>query len=818
MNAKFTSALFLVLLLGCGARAQTTFTYQNSFSPGWVASSITLEDVVGGPLADILMTNFSGNSLRILDNAGLSTVPTFMDIAVAAAPRGVIVVDVDADGDRDIATISNSVISMLVKNGGTFTRTDYTMTGTSRVDIVDLNGDGWKDLVRGDSVRWATAPGVFGPSTTLVATSPFSVQATFVADFDGDGDADFGIQTGGIPASFVVMKNNGQGSFAAGIVSPIPVTDSIPTMNVKDLNGDGAADLACTFLDTPASSVGIFTMLSNANATMTASDFVRKCENGDLPYFCGSPVFSDLDADGDQDVVWISVFSSFGSIYLDWLLTARNDGNGILDSVRVATGGSLTSWAGDSFGLGDLDGDGDPDLLRRRSGPPPGTNVNVYLGSPTPPANVAASISPVAGGSMTVPTSATVVQPIVVEVRDALGNPVAGAPTLLTQISGPSLADIRPCFSQSSDAAGRVSFEILTSATPGIIVLEIGVANGPSVQVTLDAQPLLLTPIGGGQTITIAGNPPLPLTPPTPMTIVVTHAVTGLPVANVPVRIEETIYSAPRPVFSLPATVISDSNGVAAWTPAPIRAGSASAAATIGTAFAAPYAGFTVIGPSISITSGALQATDAGETFFSPIEAMVVDYAGNPVAGYPVTFARTAGPSGSVAFATPTLTDAQGRASTIATSTAIAGGSVSGAADLFFAAAPATFSLFTRFLTINGSATNGGITVTYAHEDGPTPLILAVDQPQPSSISTPYGTIHTSVLAPAPTLLLADPQGLVGTFDPGLVANPTFSRTYAIPPAAAGYTFVAQIYGFDPTYYPDLSQAIFVSNAVTKTL
>jgi hypothetical protein len=70
--------------------------------------------------------------------------------------------------------------------------------------------------------------------------------ALAIADLDGDGHQDVAAAVGG---EFEVVLGNGDGTFATGVLFPIPTLDPRSSGGAKslaaaDLDGDGASDLA----------------------------------------------------------------------------------------------------------------------------------------------------------------------------------------------------------------------------------------------------------------------------------------------------------------------------------------------------------------------------------------------------------------------------------------------------------------------------------------------------------------------------------------------------------------------------------------------
>lgn len=815
------------------AQADVTFTPATSFSPGYGASAILVENVVGSALDDILFTNAAAGSLRILENLGPTAVPTSTDVAVGASPNAIVVGDFDGDGDVDIVTRGMTNTTVLLKQTSGYTRTDYPLSATGRVNVADVNDDGMKDLVRGTSAALATSPGAFGALTNLVTTTA-TVLDTIVADFDGDGRNDFLVLTATVPYTISVELYRGAagGSFLATVTTTLPgAFVGAFAINDAELNADGRRDLACfgafPYVSFYGGTPTLFSLIADPNGTFSLTAATAICF-AESPTSIVGPIVEDFDGDGGVEAVVRFEYAPVGGLANAWqdiVAMSKVDALGRFYDLEVISSTYSSYSIGTQPGtrpmdLGDIDGDGDQDLVLRTGTPLPATNINIFLASSTSVMpSTATSMTILEGADLIGPPSANLIEPVRVRVTDSSGAPVAGVEVTIDRSFSNLVASVSPCLSQITNSLGEATFTIRTGTSLGSMTMAVFAGQLPPQTVTLDVRSLAVQKISGdNQTIAIAGNPPVPVSPPSPLVVVVYDTLSGNAVEGVGVEFFQSLGPSH---FVLPQRMLSDASGVASLFLSPTVAAGAPGIVSVGIGTQASNVTFTetVIGPALSASGSAVQATDSGEGFPIPLEVLVLDYAGNPAAGIPVTF-FTQLASNPITFGSPmpVFTDANGRASVVAQTTA-AGGNFIVRASIPAGPTQPTFSLFARRLNMTGSAASGSLAVTYVHEDGPTPLVLAIDTAPPASpIATPYGTISTSILAPTESLLVSDPQGLLGLPDAGLVANPTFARTYSIPPWLAEFGFVTQIYGFDPTYYPDLTLAIFVSNAVTTTL
>lgn len=349
--------------------------YRNDGGSGpasYVLAADTLKDVAGEPIfsdrqnipnaadidcdgrLDLLIGRLTGTITRYeAEGADDDGVPrfrhvtdSFEGIEIVAAVQGsrhgantMALGDVDQDGDYDLFWGDFFEAGLLyIENTGTCAR----------------------PVLRG-------SPRPF-PLGAPVATSGYNAPALGDTDRDGDMDLVMGVLGGAFNPNRTTVDNlwhfeqDADGGFAATTPRLLPALDvgseSLPALT--DLDGDGDLDLlvANKIESTSTRTAGLYAF-ENTGSPQAPSFAARGLVPGLPDAYHYAPAFGDLDGDGDDDLL-------LGQ-WRDQVAYYRNDGPGpgllprwtLIDSVAaVLTRGRNTTPA-----LGDLDGDGDLDLI-----------------------------------------------------------------------------------------------------------------------------------------------------------------------------------------------------------------------------------------------------------------------------------------------------------------------------------------------------------------------------------------------------------------------------------------------------------------------
>ncbi|OUJ69493.1 hypothetical protein BXP70_26270 [Hymenobacter crusticola] len=288
-------------------------------------------------------------------------------------PVSVTAGDVDGDGDLDLLTtnlgnvnspngLGNGTTITVRRNDGTgtFTNAQHLTVGRGPTQAVlaDLNGDGTLDLLTANSssatvsVRLNTGSGSFGPGAEVGSGN---IHGIAVGDVDGDGDQDLLLADYNEPSTVAIGLNNGTGTFPFFDFSAarrVSVGSRPINIALGDVDGDGDLD----FVTSSSNGTTVSVRVNNGTGIFTGTQEVG------VGFNPMQVVLGDVDGDGDLDVVTANYYNYFNPAinYTNSTASVRlNNGNGLFaGDQQVAIGRGARSVA-----LGDVDGDGDLDLL-----------------------------------------------------------------------------------------------------------------------------------------------------------------------------------------------------------------------------------------------------------------------------------------------------------------------------------------------------------------------------------------------------------------------------------------------------------------------
>jgi hypothetical protein len=387
--------------------------YDHPFLGGMDAPRPQFVDIDGDGDLDLFVQLYS-NSVMFFENAGTAAEPRmvwrsdrYQELAVGEWYR---FVDIDGDDDLDIIAEEPFSYVKLFTNGGSRTDPRFQPSDTLRdadgmamfVDrqnipaVLDLDCDGRLDLfvgrVEGTVSRYeAVAPGVprfelqadfwegieiIGQIDTAVTgsrpTTRHGANALAFGDFDGDGDQD--LYWGDFFERGVLIIENIGRTCSNPVFSAepylLPYADSINTSGYNapmpvDFDGDGDTDFfigvlggAYNPIRTASDNFYHWERVAPDNFELRTRRFLSGIDVGAE----SRPALADIDGDGDLDLAIGSKLNlqtqDAGEIFL-----LMNEGSARAPSYRLTDTLGLAATYTHAPAFGDLDGDGDPDML-----------------------------------------------------------------------------------------------------------------------------------------------------------------------------------------------------------------------------------------------------------------------------------------------------------------------------------------------------------------------------------------------------------------------------------------------------------------------
>ena len=197
----------------------------------------------------------------------------------------------------------------------------------------------------------------FAPLFNLQAGSS-SPGKTVIADIDGDGKPDLIVACGGgVVSIYRNISTNGSmtaASFAPRVDLAPPSAGANPfDVEVADVDGDGKLDIVVSDFNTAQVSVyrNSCTPGNISSNLFTRVDFATGNEPQGI-------VVRDIDGDGKPDLLVANPGDDTVSVLRNTSIVGSLTTNSFAPKVDIATGGSCNSIA-----VGDLDGDGKPDMV-----------------------------------------------------------------------------------------------------------------------------------------------------------------------------------------------------------------------------------------------------------------------------------------------------------------------------------------------------------------------------------------------------------------------------------------------------------------------
>ncbi len=395
-----TATFTLTNQAGCDSVVHLLFTYDNpsvfkeSASP--ISSLVDDENILFFDFdndgdQDLIQTGGGSSITRLYENDGSGGFSIVSGHSIGSySDAKVISKDLDGNSYNDLVIMGldefhSPKLRVYLNTSGVFslsTQPDLPQVWQGDIEFIDIDGANGPDLVLSASAYSVDSLRLFLNNGSGIFTedgqSPLAEiynSSIAVGDVNGDAVDDFVIfgETGSGGSSNITSRVyvNNLGTFSE-LASSFPGVVNHDLI-LKDLDGDGDKDLMFTgnFPTTSIKYAKTFTNNGSGSFTDQANSLTPVTQGSITPF--------DYDADGDVDVV---IFGNTDSGYISKLY--ENDGSASFSEKSIG----LESLSKAAFAAGDIDGDGDADLLELgafQTNPPFGGYLyyaNFYLSNP----------------------------------------------------------------------------------------------------------------------------------------------------------------------------------------------------------------------------------------------------------------------------------------------------------------------------------------------------------------------------------------------------------------------------------------------------
>ncbi|MEO9849450.1 MAG: FG-GAP-like repeat-containing protein, partial [Reichenbachiella sp.] len=368
----YSKAPFEVTFPGGGNIDVNSFDSKLNFSTTNSPSSIAIGDLDGDGLADLVAANLQTHNISILRNTTVNAQDIQFaqkdDYATGSRPKAIAMGDFDGDGKLDLAVVNDdgNSISLLrnttngIGNISFDDKIDY-LTGLRpySIQVGDLDGDGRADLVVANSSgntlsifrNTSTGAGVVIFATKLEYNTGIGPVSIAITDMDSDGKVDLAVSNRS-SNTVSVFKNTSPGAGTISYEAKVDYEAGVRPYSIASGDLDGDGKTDLAVANHDGNSISLF---RNTSAGMNDINFAQKVDYS-IPE--SGPQFvsiGDLDGDGKPDLAVANNYSNTVAVLKN---TSPNEG-----TIRYNTNVHYELGASsESVAIGDLNGDNKDDL------------------------------------------------------------------------------------------------------------------------------------------------------------------------------------------------------------------------------------------------------------------------------------------------------------------------------------------------------------------------------------------------------------------------------------------------------------------------
>lgn len=334
-------------------------------------------DLNGDGRPDVVAPNAVSNNITVYTNttapgAVFGSLSNRLDLATGTSPRAIAAADLNGDGLPDLVVVNTTTNNMSVFFNTT-TPGSATLAFSAKVDFAtgvaplfvvtgDIDGDGRPDVVVANDN--SDSASVFLNRTTPGGTAPtFATRADFstgshpvgivLGDLDGNGSLDIVTANDGAGSVSVLLGTTPPGAASASFAPHVDFLAGAGTFSVTLGDFDGDGRLDVAAANETAGTVSV--LLNRTAPGASTPTLATKVDSsvGTSPRFAA---VGDLDGDGRPDLAVANLGSTFVSVL-------RNTTAPGAATASFGTAISITSQTSGGLQLADLNGDGKLDLV-----------------------------------------------------------------------------------------------------------------------------------------------------------------------------------------------------------------------------------------------------------------------------------------------------------------------------------------------------------------------------------------------------------------------------------------------------------------------
>jgi hypothetical protein len=379
-----------------GSITTASFATKVDFTAGSAPFSLSIGDLDGDGKADLAVANRNSNTVSVIrNNPVFATPPTITSFSPSSGAVGA---TITITGTNFSTTPTNNVIVFGATRAAVTAATETQLTvtvpiGATYAPITVLNTA--TGLLAYSKSNFTPT---FAPNKGSITTADFNPKVDFttgalpvslaIGDLDGDGKADLAVANYYSNTVSVYLNTSSSGSVTTNSFASkvdFATGDGPWFAAIGDLDGDGKADLAV--VNKTSSTVSVYRNTGSSGSITTAS-FAPKVDF-DTGFNSSSVAIGDLDGDGKADLAVTNYSINTVSVY------RNTSSSGSITSTSFATKVDFTTGSNPiSVAIGDLDGDGKPDLAVANRDNVTGNTVSVFRNTSSSGSITTASFDP----------------------------------------------------------------------------------------------------------------------------------------------------------------------------------------------------------------------------------------------------------------------------------------------------------------------------------------------------------------------------------------------------------------------------------------